>query len=65
MNKKIWKLCTLTLPTDSGIYEVRVAEKGDPLSCPITTTAIFSADTETWNLSREFCSHKVIAWRCL
>ena len=65
MNKKIWKLCTLTLPTDSGIYEVRVAEKGDPLSCPITTTANFSADTETWNISREFSSHKVIAWRCL
>lgn len=65
MDKKIWKLCTLTLPTDSGKYEVRVAEKGDPLSCPITTTANFSADTETWNISCEFCSHKVIAWRCL
>lgn len=63
MDKKIWKLCTLTLPTDSGKYEVRVAEKGDPLSCPITTTANFSADTETWNISREFCSHEVIAWR--
>lgn len=65
MDKKFWKLCTLSLPTDSGMYEVRVAEKGDPLSCPITTTANFSADTETWNISREFCSHEVIAWRCL
>lgn len=58
-----WNLCTLSLPTKSGIYEVRVCEKDDPLSCPITTNATFFVETKTWNISRKFSSYEVIAWR--
>ncbi len=58
-----WKLCTLSLPTESGEYEVRLSEKDDPLSCPITTEATYNKETKTWNISNEFSSYEVIAWR--
>ncbi len=60
-----WKLCTLSLPTESGSYEVRVSEKDNPLSCPITTQATYDKETNSWCVIKgyDLKYHEVIAWR--
>lgn len=62
---KFWNLCTLSQPAASGDYEVRIIEKGDPLSCPITTYGYYDMEHDIWIYfpKSKFSNHEVVAWR--
>lgn len=59
----VWRLCSLELPEQDGIYEVRIQKKDSLISCTETTIMEFIDGEWQLRLASLKNEYRVVSWR--